>query len=293
MQSKKLGFLFAILDMGTFGLLPVVSHYFVATMDPLVFSGAATLIGSIPLIFWLGTKNKLNQLYSKKYLPNLLLLAVLSTIGSILYFVGTKFTSGLNTGLLTQIEPFYAILLAVIVLKEVIGKNQIFATLLMVLGAGIVIYKGAMGFNIGDILVLLSPLVMQVSHLFAKKVYEKHADSNLVPTARLLFSGLLLLLIAMFVSPSSLAQLLSVKVIISVVFFGIVFRCLDFVLWYQAISRISVSKASAVIPLAVAISFVGSVFFLKESVSGYQLFGLFFILGGLIWLSKIHLAEEK
>lgn len=293
MNKERVGFTFAMLDMITFGLLPVLSHFFVATIDPLVFSGAATFIGSIPLIFWLKRKKKINQLFSKQYFPNLLVMSILATIGSVCYFTGTKLTSGLNTGLLTQIEPFYALLLAAFILKEAVSRNQILATLLMVGGAVAVVYKGNAVLNIGDVLILFSPLVMQISHLIAKKVYANDADSNIVPTARLLFSGFFLLLIAAIVNPVSLLQLLSVKVLLTVTVFGLIFRCFDFILWYQAIARISVSRASTVIPLAVAISFLGSIFILHESISWSQFIGLFLILSGLIWLSRIYLAKNK
>lgn len=291
MNNKRLGLILACLDMVTFGLLPILSHYFVATIDPILFAGAATFFGSVPLVIWLQKKNCLNQLYSKKYLPSLLSIAVLTTAASIFYFVGTKLTSGLNTGLLTQIEPFYALLLGIIVLRETISTNQILATLTMVAGAVIIIYQGAARLNLGDILVCLSPLLIQLSHLFAKKVYARKADSNIVPTARLLFSGILLLGIVLITNPGAFSQLANLKTLITLILFGLIFRCLDFILWYQAIARISVSRASAVIPLAIAISFLGSVFFLKETVSNYQWLGLFFILGGLIWLSKIHQNE--
>ena len=60
-------------------------------------------------------------------------MAVLSTIGSIFYFVGAKLTSGLNSGLLTQIEPFYAMLLGIVIFKETVSIYQI-SGLVLILG---------------------------------------------------------------------------------------------------------------------------------------------------------------
>lgn len=292
MNRQQSGYLFAILNMITFGLFPVASHYFVKTIDPLVFAGSVTLVGSVPFLFVLQKKGVVNQLYSQKYLPGLLTLAVFGTIGTIFYFIGTKLTNGLNTGLLLQLEPFYAILLGFFLLKEGVYKKQVFATILMVLGAVVVVYKGTTVINRGDVLVLLSPLLMQLSHVFAKKVYMQNADTNIVPTAHLLFSGIMVLAVAFVVNPHAFSQLLSLRVVLIVIFFGMVFRFLDFVLWYQAISRISVSRATAVTPIAAAISFFGAVFFLKEPVSQHQFFGLVLILGGLIWLSRLHLFPD-
>lgn len=292
MNKQQVGFSFALIDMVTYGLLPVVSHYFVTTIDPLVFSGSACLIGSLPLIFILIKQGKINELFSKIFFTNLFVMSFLTTIGSILYFYGAKLTSGLNTGLLTQIEPFYAILLGLIIFNEKIKQDQFMATILMVFGAIIIVYRGSTGLNIGDALILLSPLATQISHLFAKKAYSANADSNTPPAARLLFSGIMLLAVSLIVNPVAINQLFSLDILLIVSLFGLIFRCLDFYLWYQAIARISVSQASAVIPVAVAVTFLSSVFIFKESVSPSQISGLVFITGGLLWLSKISLSKN-
>lgn len=293
-QNKEVkGFTFAILDMVTYGLLPVFSNYFVKTIDPLLFGGVTTLIGSAPLLLKLKLKNQEKDLYSQKFMKPLLGIAVLATAGSFFFFVGTKYTTGINTGLLIQLEPFYAILLSAIFLGEVIKRNQIMATLIMVLGAVVLVYKGLDQLNIGDIFIVFAPIFFQASHMIAKKIMNKVSDTDVIPAARLLYSGLLLTIFAFIVHPSSFQQLFSLQNILSIIVFAFIFRALDFYLWYQAIKRIAVSKAAAVIPLAAAISFIGSVFFLKEIPDVKQYLGLFLIMGGLIWFSIIHLRSSN
>lgn len=283
------GFSFAILDMVTYGLLPVFSNYFIKTIDPLLFGGLTTLIGSSPFLLKLIMKHHEKDLYSQKFIKPLLGIAALATIGSFFFFVGTKYTTGINTGLLIQLEPFYAIVLSAIFLGEVIKRNQAMATLTMVLGAVVLVYKGINNLNIGDLFIVFAPMFFQASHMIAKKIMDKVSDTDVIPAARLLYSGLLLTILALIVRPSSFQQLFSWQNIVSIVIFAFIFRALDFYLWYQAIKRISVSKAAAVIPLAAAVSFIGSVFFLKEIPNAKQYLGLFLIMGGLIWFSIIHL----
>ncbi|MDP2861153.1 MAG: DMT family transporter [bacterium] len=250
-------------------------------------------MGSFPFLLKLKLQNQEKDLYSQKFIKSLLGIAILTTIGSFFYFVGTKYTTGINTGLLTQIEPFYAIVLSAIFLGEAVKRNQIMATLTMVLGAVVLVYKGLDQLNIGDILIVLAPMFFQASHIIAKKIMNKVSDTDVIPAARLLYSGLLLTIFALIVNPLSFQQLFFWQNVVSIMIFAFIFRALDFYLWYQAIKRISVPKASAVIPLAAAISFVGSVFFLKEIPDARQYVGLFLIMGALNWFSIIHLRQNN
>lgn len=61
--------------------------------------------------------------------------ALFTAAGQAFLFIGTKLTSGVNTGLLLQVEPIYSLLLGVIFLGETMGGGQIGATLIMVIGA--------------------------------------------------------------------------------------------------------------------------------------------------------------
>lgn len=288
-NTQTVGFVFALLDMVTYGLLPVFSHYFVQTIDPLLFGGLATLIGSLPLIFALRIQHKEADLYSPKFLKTLLLISLILTASSILFFVGTKLTSGINTGLLIQLEPFYGMLFGVIFLGELVGLSQVSATILMVLGAIVVVYKGTGNINIGDVLIFLVPLFNQLAHIPAKKIINQIKDANIIPAARLFYGGIILVIIALIVNPSSLSQLANFHNWFYIIIFGLIFRCVDASLWYQAIKRIDLAKASAVIPLSVFISFFGSILFLRETATTSQYLGLFLILAGLAWLSYIHL----
>lgn len=284
-REEKLGLALVILDMVLYGMFPVFAHYFVSKMDPLFFAGTATFVGSLPLVVILKTKRKLKEVYSKKFIKPLFAIVIASTFANAFFFLGTKMTSGINSGLLVQIEPFYAVVLAALFLGETIGFGQLVATSLMVIGSVIVVFKGVRALNLGDLFILITPIFYQIGHIFAKRIINKISDVYVIPAARTLYGGIILIVLALVLNPSSASQLLSLENIISIIFFGFILRALDFTLWYSAIKRITVSKASAVLPLAAGISFILSITFLKEQATLRQFMGLFFILGGLILLS--------
>lgn len=291
--NQNIGFGLVVADMFVYGLFPVFAHYFIATIDPILFGGITTLVGSIPLLLILHVKKKTTDLHSPVFTKPLLLIAFLTTIANITFFYGTGLTSGINTGLLVQIEPFYAMLIGIFLLGEVVGFGQFAATLIMVIGAIVVVYNGFQNLNLGDLLILITPIFYQLSHVVSKKILNKVSDVYIIPAARLLYGGIALTILALILNPQSISQLLNLKNIGSIVFFGLIFRALDFSLWYGAIKRIPVSKASAILPFAAAVSFFFSIIFLKETANMRQLIGLFLIFGGLLWVSILHIKDSK
>ncbi|KKU46699.1 MAG: hypothetical protein UX64_C0004G0011 [Microgenomates group bacterium GW2011_GWC2_46_7] len=285
MNREKSGFLFALADMVTYGLLPVFSHYFVVMINPLLFGGLTMIVGAIPLIITMIRASTIKLLYKGDHLGKLAGFVALTTLGSIFFFLGAKLTSGINTGLLTQIGPLYALALAVLIMKEKTTIKQIVSMTIMVIGAMVLSYRGFGKINLGDILIITAPLFFQISHLIAKQINSQTNEPNLIPTARLLYGGMVLLAISLFIQPTAIFEVMSTQIIWSIIAFGLIFRTLDLWLWYQAIHRISPAKASALIPLAGLISFIGSLVILREQPTLSHYVGLILILGGITWYS--------
>ena len=180
--------------MVLWGLYPIVTHYFVRSLDPLFLVLISTFAASLPFIAMQFIKNKHKKLITKKTIQALLPVALFASLGHILLFVGTKYTTGVNTGLLLQIEPIYAMILGLIFFKEVFGLGRIGSTLTMILGAMIIVYKGGAALNIGDVFILLAPLMYQISHTLAKKLMNKGVDTTLILAGRMFYGGIIILI---------------------------------------------------------------------------------------------------
>jgi drug/metabolite transporter (DMT)-like permease len=285
MTRQQIGYSLAVTDMILYGLLPVLSHYFVSIINPLLFGGSTMILGSIPIIFVLWRSRKHTLLIRGSHIKKLVILVVLTSIGSLCFFLGTKLTSGLNTGLLTQIEPFYGLILAILLLKEKVTRSQLVSVFIMVVGAMIISYQGFDNINLGDVLILIAPLFYQLSHLVAKQINHLTHQPDLIPAARLFYGGLILFLLSLVFSPGSIHQIASINIIINLLTYAFIFRTLDLWLWYQAIHRISPAQASALIPLAGLVSVVGSIILLGEHPSLNHYIGGFLILAGLSYYS--------
>lgn len=281
-----------ILDLILYGLLPIFIHYFVQDVDPLLFGGLMAFFGSIPFIFAAFTQGRLKEVYAKKFITLFVLTAIFSTLGDILFFSGTKLSTGINSGLLLQIEPVYSVILSAIILREVIKKRKLTATLLMIFGAMVILYKGPSKINIGDLLIVFSPFFYQLSSFTAKEAIRKKANLNSIAAARLFYGGIILSLIALVVNPSSIITILDGYKLLSIVFSGLYLGFLFF-LWYRVLKQIPVSRATAFLPLSAASAFLGSMFFIKEPIYSRHYIGLILIIAGLIALTGLHIKEKK
>ena len=284
-------YLVLLLGMILWGLYPIFTHRFVLSLDPIFLVSISTLTASIPFFLLLAAKKELNQFFSVKYLKTFLGVAFFTAAGQGLLFIGTKLTSGTNTGLLLQVEPIYSLILGIIFLGEILNGSQIGATILMVVGAVTIVYKGGVSINSGDILILFSPLMFQLSHLIGKRLLNKNIDVNLILASRQFYGGLMLLLFTFFTNKSAITLFngRSISIGLSLgLFTAIVALC-----WYSSIKKVPVSVASSFIPITALVSLVGSAFFLKEVISIQQYLGFFFIVGGMLWQASSSKIIER
>lgn len=283
-------YLILTFGMVLWGMYPILTHKIVLGLDPLFLVSVSMLIASVPFIIQLILKKEYKQLFSQKILKTLIPVALFTAAGQAFLFAGTKLTSGVNTGLLLQVEPVYSLILGAIFLGEMIGGGQIGATLIMVVGAMTIVYKkGGMSINFGDLLILLSPLMFQISHAIAKKLLNKGAKISLLLAGRHLYGGIILLVFS-FITNTSIISLFNFNNLKTASYLGLYLSLLAF-LWYSSIKKIPVSAASSFLPLTALVSLLGSVFFLKETVSIQQYIGFFLIVGGIIW--QTHLSIHK
>ncbi len=289
----KIGRTYLILILGIilWGMYPIFTHRFVLTLDPLFLVSVSALISAIPFVIRLVIIKGYSQFFSPKILKILLPVALFSAVGQAFLFVGTKLTSGVNTGLLLQVEPIYSLILGTIFLGEMIGNGQIGTTLLMVIGAMTIVYKGGMNLNFGDILILLTPLMYQISHAFAKKLLNKGADISLILAGRQLYGGLILLIFA-FIMNKHIINLFDLNNLISAAYLGL-FLSVVSLCWYASIKQIPISVASSFLPLTALVSLLGSAFFLKETISPQQYIGFFFIVGGMLWQANLPIHKKN
>ena len=289
-RREKEGVLLVIVCAFMHGAHPILGKYGVSLVQPLFFASLTNLIAAAGLILIILWKRESPLLLVKKgYFPSLFLIGFFGTmLSNICFFYGVRLTSGINSAILLQVEPIYALIIGYLLLKEKITVPQIVCTLLIMAGTLLVIYQGSSRLNWGDILILLTPLCYQIGHFFSKSLLNKQEISPLFLAAgRTFYGGVMLFILNQLTGVSEFAILAQSDVLGIFVFYGLVVYALSYLTFYAAIKRINLSKASAIISVYPAISIILARIILKEIPDLYQLGGFLIIMAGIFYLANL------
>jgi drug/metabolite transporter (DMT)-like permease len=149
-----------------------------------------------------------------------------------------------------------------------------------------VIYNGSFSFNLGDFLILITPLFYQISHVIAKRTMKK-IGTYAVQAGRYLFAGLTLFIISSLLNMNQFSLLAEPLNLTTILILGFIVAGIGTLAYYEGIRRINLSKASAILAPYSVVSVILAWFILKEVPTVYQIFGLIIILIGIFSLVKI------
>ena len=197
---------------------------------------------------------------SKKQWFYLLLVGVIGgSIPFLLFFKGLTMVSSGNAALIHKTLFIWAGVLAVIFLKEKLGRLQLLA--IGVLFAGNFVLLGFKGWNfgIGDALIFGATLFWSVEYIFAKKLL-KDVASEIVAWGRMFLGSIII--VGFMAATGRMEAVLSVEwsalkwlLISSVLLFGYVFT------WYKALKYEAVSVVTvALVPASLLTTLLNSIF---------------------------------
>jgi len=245
-KTEREGIIFVIITIFIAGALPIIIKYGTGLINPLFFATFSSLIAGIFLFKLAILKGNWKILFDKKYFFHFLLIGFFGiTLSNICFFFGVTLTSGINSSILLQIEPLYAIFIGYILLNEKITIKQIFFTIIIMLGTLVVIYRAEFIFNWGDLLVLLTPLCWQIAHFFSKRLMTDHKEITpmLIATARTLYGGVFLFILSSARGMNQYDKLGVKGVLLILLFQGIIGFALHYSIWYEAIKRLLLSDS--------------------------------------------------
>jgi drug/metabolite transporter (DMT)-like permease len=289
-KKEKEGIIFVIITIFIAGALPIIIKYGTGLINPLFFATFSSLIAGIFLFKLAILKGNWKILFNKRYFLRLLLIGFFGiTLSNICFFFGVTLTSGINSSILLVIEPLYATFIGYMLLNEKITLKQIFFTMIIMLGTLVVIYRAGSIFNWGDLLVLLTPLCWQIAHFFSKRLMASYKEITpmLIATARTLYGGIFLFILSSVEGVNQYDKLGITNILLLLIFQGIVGFALHYSIWYEAIKRLNLSKATTLVSVYPTFSILLAWIILKEFPTFYQLAGFALIMVGIFGLSGI------
>ena len=274
MEEETRGTLLAFTVLVLLGVEPVVIK--ANQISPLAFASLSAISASIILWPVLLTKGLAREIREKPgELKKAFLTGLFATaIAYSLFSYGTALSTAINSAIITRFEVFYSILLSWFLLKERITRGTLLSAVILVLGVFLVVTQGKrFELREGDLLLLVTPLFWQLGHAVAKRT-DYHPIT--IATLRNTFGGFLLLVPAIATGLAFTKLALVEGLIIA----------LTQSLWYLSIALINLSKATAILTPAPALTVILSILLLGEKVTPYHIVGLILIIAGTLIVGR-------
>ena len=277
------GLLFAGLCALNGAFVPAVAKLTTGRADALFVAAASNLFAAAAAALTLWARGELGRLVRGDLAPRLIAIGALGTTAAhLLFYLGASRTSAIVTMLCLQIEPAYALLLAWFVLGHRPTLRRFGATFLLVAGIAIALGASRLEASAGLWLLLGTPLCWQLSHLIVLRRLVG-VPAMILSSARYVYGGTLLAVLWLVAghggpAPGGLAGLLPLLALQ-----GCVLGYAGTVFWYQAIIRLDLARATAiVVPAIPLLSLAASFAILGEVASARQWFGLLLTAGGIL-----------
>jgi drug/metabolite transporter (DMT)-like permease len=253
--------------------------------DPLFVATATTVFAGVAALLVLLVRGQLRPLLRGREAWLLVALGGLgTTVPNLLFFVGTARTSAIDAVLCLQIEPVYSLLLAWLVLGHRLTLRRAVSVLVLLAGVALAVAGKSSADPFGIGLLLATPLAWQLSHLLVLRRLPS-VPGELLTAARYVWGGVLLALAApaladgrLLPEPTALRAQLPVLLIQ-----GVVLYYAGTMLWYQAIARLDLARATAVVvPAIPLLSLAASAVLVDEVPTARQLAGMLLTAAGVL-----------
>jgi len=285
-RQERLGLLFAGLCALNASFVPAVAKLTTGEADALFVAAGTTGFAAALAAVVLALRGELGLLVRPDLGPRLALLGALGTgLAFFCFFQGARRTSAIEATFCLQIEPAYSLLLSWLALGHRPTLRRVAATGVVLLGIALVVGARGLHASAGVAFLLATPLAWQVSHLLVLRGLPGISPPALTG-ARYVFGGLLLLVlwlvqglpVGMAAATPFLGRLLAILALQ-----GTVLSYCGTLLWYQAIGRLDLSRATAIVVPSVPVLSLGATYLLVGEVpTALQWLGLCLTAGGVL-----------
>lgn len=276
------------------GFSIIINKFFVAEIDPLVFTATrALLIGLVFLAIsiYFSKDNKGHKFKQTSWWSLLLIGIIGGAFAFWLFFAGLKLTLGGRAAFIHKTLPIYAVILAFVFLKEKISQRQLVAIGVMLLGLVLMeLTKLSAEMRIGDFLVLGATVLWAIENTISKKAMLNKESNWVVTFSRMFFGAIVLFAIIFLTGNANLLLTLTSAQIIKIAVSGLLLF-MYVLTWYWGLKYINLSKASVILLLSPVISLFLGMVWLGEQVGMLQAIGSLLILVGAYFV--IGVRSEK
>ena len=288
-MSKLSTYMALVLLMVVWGLNVVAIKILVSVFAPITITALRIFTASLVVFLVLLATKGIRKL-TKREMGITFIAGLLNVVAHHFFLsIGLTKTTASNTGIILGLSPLLTAVLAMLFLGDRFSLMKFSGIIFGFIGVVFIVMHGSSAVNavsLGDLYVFLSVLAQGISFILIKKAANT-LDTRLLTGGMLLSGSVVLFLLALLREPQGLMTLNQGELITWMVFFAsaIFATGLDHMVYNKAIHHIGPTEAAIFINLSPFFSLVSSYLFLKETIHLLQMFGLLFIVVGVILAS--------
>jgi drug/metabolite transporter (DMT)-like permease len=228
---------------------------------------------------------KKNIKLNKRDLSIAIIIGFLGSVVALgIFYYGLDITNAITASFLERSWPLFAVVFAVVFLKEELSRTDIFGIVLVLLGSFIMIYRPDVMLEvIGGLLLLLAAVLWGITTILGKHLL-KTVDHYVVTFYRLLIAAIGGILIALFSGQVNLD--LSLSVWYAIILSGVLPAFLGFLFYYKGLSMIKASKTATITSFTPLFAIVYAFLLLGEVITLVQIIGGILIIIGAVFLAR-------
>ena len=285
MDKERTGELLVLSAGLLWSLFPIITKLAYNSLSPLHTAGWSALFAAVFFIVVSGARKTFLELKNKTAYKPMILTTILN--GILFYgllFTGLKYTTAGNAAILSLMEILFTMAILRLWKKEELEKKQILGSLLMIVGAVLVLVNKQFLFNSGDWIIIAAVAIPPFGNYYAKQARE-HVSSSTILLVRNLVSGIALMLIgSFFFTTPAIAELKPSLIFLAIN--GLILFGLTKLLWLEAIHRLLIGKAIALSSISPLFTVIFAFFILNEVPTVGQIAGLVSVITGIYLLTK-------
>ncbi len=282
-----------VVDWGITALWPLIGAYGMAHWSGSLFATAGLVVGLVAMSPWLLAKGRLKIVFSREAAPSLAMMGLCSGLATVIYISALAHTTPANAAIVAQIEVIYSAALTAWLLGERPSLKLALAAALVMSGTGLVMLHDLSSPRWrGDLMILCTPWLYQLSHIFAKRL-PRGMDAVTLSGGRVLYGILTMLPVCAWSLANGGRWSLEPAGLWPLILQGLLMSSLNFVLWYVAIRGMELSKATTFMLSYPALTLVFSWLLGRDAIHGNQVAGLACSFAGAVWTAKLTREAAK
>lgn len=273
---------FSTLLWSFFPIVAIFVYKHISPLFTLILSNFFAVI-FFSIIFIL--KNKFHELKNKKALKDIFFASISLLALWLFVFIGLNYTTAGNGSIFLLMEILFSFLYFGIWHKEKFTKSHITGTIIMAIGAIILLFPGEINFNKGDFLIILGTMFAPIGNFFQQKARKQVSTETMLLLRNIISIPIILIIALLFQQP--LPTLTAIKTTLPLLIFsGTILFGVSKIMWIEGIHRIPVSKAVSVGVACPAFTLIFAYFFLNEIPTTWQITGFLPMLIGAILITR-------